>query len=108
MSSPLFTLPAPTGHPAEAAYYAQIAAHHTWHTAAEAAMKYLATSGREFTAADLRDRLQDCDQPTTPNAIGGLFMAWSRQNLIRKVGAGQSRAVKRNGGHRYVWQGVPA
>lgn len=104
--STLFDLPTPEQHPAETAYYAQICVHHTWHAAAEAAMKHLAGAGHPFTADDLRDLLADCDQPTTPNAIGGLFMSWSRQQLITRIGDGTSRAAKRNGGRRGIWIGT--
>lgn len=102
----LFDLPTPDHHPAEAAYYAAIAVHHTWHTAAEAAMKHLAASGDVFSADDLRELLADCGEPPTPNAYGGLFMSWSKQGLIQRVSGGSSRQPKRNGGHRHTWVGV--
>lgn len=53
MTHGLFELPEPESlHPAEAAYYASVAAQYTWHTAAEKAMKHLASSGQEFSADD--------------------------------------------------------
>lgn len=92
-------------HPSERAYYKQIAVHHNWHRAADAAMKYLAHTRRRFSADDLRDLLGDCE-PTDPNAIGGLFYSWSRNGLIQKVGYGCSRGVKRHGGVRAEWVGI--
>lgn len=76
-------------HPAEAAFYAQVAAHRGWAAAAERAMSYLCRRGEPFTADDLRPLLADCEPPTSVNAYGGLFMQWSRR-----------------GGHRRVWVGV--
>lgn len=110
MTHGLFDLPEPNTHlhPAEAAYYASVAAQHTWHTAAEKAMRHLAESGAEFSADDLRDLLHDAGEPPTPNAWGGLFISWSKQGLIRRTGGGSSRGAKRNGGHRHTWVGVQA
>ncbi|MGP9760700.1 hypothetical protein [Corynebacterium sp. AOP12-C2-36] len=93
-------------HPAEAAYYASIRAGAPWATAAEAAMKHLADAGRPFSCDDLRELLADCGDPPTPNAFGGLFISWSKQGLIQKVGGGSSRALKRHGGHRHLWRGT--
>ena len=106
--SGLFDMPDDGGdlHPAEAAYYASIAAQHTWHAAAEKAMRHLAESGQEFSADDLRDLLADAGEPPTPNAYGGLFLSWSKQGLIRRTGGGSSRGKKRNGGHRHTWVGA--
>ena len=89
-------------HPAEAAWYAEVAAHRGWHVAAEAAMRYLCRRGDPFTADDLRPLLADCEPPH-PNAIGGLFMVWSKRGAIRKVGWGSSRLVSRRGGNRALW-----
>lgn len=93
-------------HPAEAAWYSTVRIGEPWHAAAERAMKHLAMSRRPFSADDLRDLLAPYGQPPTPNAVGGLFKAWSQQGLIRRAGGGPSRASKRRGGHRHVWQGV--
>lgn len=93
-------------HPAEAAFYAQVAAHRGWHVAAERAMSYLCRRGEPFTADDLRPLLADCEPPTSVNAYGGLFMQWSRRGLIREVSGGPSRLRSRRGGHRRVWVGV--
>lgn len=106
IDQPLFDFEDLGIHPAEAAYYASIAAQHTWHTAAEEAMKHLAKSGDIFSADDLRELLDGAGEPPTPNAYGGLFISWSRQGLIQRVGGGTSRGIKRNGGHRHTWQGV--
>ncbi|QVI99787.1 hypothetical protein KFR76_07300 [Corynebacterium diphtheriae] len=71
-------------HPSERAYYKQIAVHHNWHRAADAAMKYLAHTRRRFSADDLRDLLGDCE-PTDPNAIGGLSTHGRATGLSRKL-----------------------
>lgn len=92
-------------HPAEAAYYASIAVHHGWHTAADRAMAYLTSTGREFTADDLRRLLDQAGEPPTPNAYGGLMMTWSRRGLIRKTGFTNSTQPKRNGGVNAIWVG---
>lgn len=93
-------------HPAEAAYYANIAVHRGWHVAADRAMGYLANSGREFTADDLRRLLDQAGDPTTPNAYGGLLMTWSRRGAIRKTGYRCSTQPKRHGGVNAVWVGA--
>lgn len=92
-------------HPAEVAFYNEVTSYRNWHDAAEKAMKALTASGRVFSADDLRGMLGDLE-PNTPNAIGGLFMAWSKAGLITRVGGGPSRGVKRHGGHRHLWIGV--
>ena len=93
-------------HPAEAAYYANIAVHRGWNVAADRAMGYLASSGREFTADDLRRLLDQAGDPTTPNAYGGLLMTWSRRGAIRKTGYRCSTQPKRHGGVNAVWVGA--
>lgn len=93
-------------HPAEAAYYANIAVHRGWHVAADRAMGYLANSGREFTADDLRRLLDQAGDPTTPNAYGGLLMSWSKRGVIRKTGYRCSTQPKRHGGVNAVWVGA--
>lgn len=96
-------------HEAEAAYYAEIAVHKSWHVAADRAMGYLAKTGREFTADDLRRLLDQAGEPATPNAYGGLMMAWARRGLIRKTGQFMnSTQPKRNGGVNAVWVGTNA
>lgn len=92
-------------HPSEAAYYAAIRATHDWWKAADAAMKYLIKTGSSFSADDLRHLLRDAGEPPTPNAWGGLFRAYSTQNLIRRIGGGTSTQPKRNGGYRHQWVG---
>ncbi|MEY8565155.1 hypothetical protein AALF15_01105 [Corynebacteriaceae bacterium 7-707] len=98
--------PADELHPSEAAYYASIRAGSTWSAAAEDAMKHLADKGAPFSCDDLRDLLVDCGEPPTANAYGGLFISWSKQGLIQKVGGGSSRGQKRHGGHRHLWVGI--
>ena len=95
-------------HPGLDAFHAQIAGHRTWADAAETAMKLLAGSGQAFSSDDLRDMLAAAgvDEPLTPSAYGGLFISWSRQGLIRRVGDGTSRGRRRNGGRRGLWVGV--
>lgn len=91
-------------HPAIRALINEKARAHGWHDAAEYAMQYLANTGQEFTADTLRDLL-DGHEPEQLNAIGGLFMSWSRQNLIRKIGYRTSKATRRNGGAIAIWIG---
>ena len=92
-------------HPAESAFYANIAVHRGWAVAAERAMGYLVDRGEPFTADDLRDLMADVTvQPTTKNAIGGLFMAWHRRGLIERVGYQTSRHTQRKYGVNAVWR----
>lgn len=93
-------------HPAEAAYYASIAVHRGWHAAADRAMGYLTNKGDEFTADDVRRLLDQAGDPPSPNAYGGLLMAWSRRGLIRKTGYSPSTQPKRHGGVNAVWVGM--
>lgn len=95
-------------HNAEIAYYAAIRAGHNWHTVAGKAMRVLAFKGEPFSADDLREMMDGQQQPAQKNAIGGLFMSWSRAGLIRNVGTKKSVAKPRNGGLIRVWQGVVA
>ena len=94
-------------HPGEAAYYAEVAVHKGWHTAAEQAMTYLAKSGREFTAVDVRQLLDDAPQPDQVNSYGGLFISWRNRGLIESVGTTRSTRPGRNGGLIAVWRGTP-
>ena len=92
-------------HPAESAYYANLAAHRGWATAADRAMGHLVKQGAPFTADDLNDLMAEVTvEPTTRNAIGGLFMVWHRRKLIERVGFQQSRQNKRRGGVIAAWQ----
>lgn len=95
-------------HPGLDAFHAQIVGHREWHTVADKAMRHLAESGSPFSADDLREILSNAgiDEPTTPNAYGGLFISWSKQGLIVRVGDGTSRGRKRNGGRRGLWIGI--
>lgn len=94
-------------HPAETAWIASLRAGHiTWHQAAEQAMKHLADTHQPFSADDLRTLLADAGEPPTPNAYGGLFMSWSKQGLIQRVGGGTSTMPRRHGGHRHLWRGT--
>lgn len=93
-------------HPGEMAYYAEVAAHKGWHTAADAAMQHLADTGLEFTAADLRQLLEDAPHPGNMNAYGGLFTAWAKRGHIERVGYQPSTQQGRNGGIVSVWKGT--
>lgn len=95
-------------HPALDAYYASIRGHDNWHDVANRAMRHLVNTGLPFSADDVRELVPDDVQPPTPNAYGGLFLSWSKQGLIKRIGGGTSRATKRNGGHRHVWVGANA
>lgn len=83
--------------PGEMAYYAELAAHKGWHTAADDAMQHL---------ADIRRLLEDAPQPGTMNAYGGLFAAWARRGHIKRVGYQPSTQEGRNGGVVAVWKGT--
>ena len=93
-------------HPGEAAYYAEVAVHKGWHVAAEQVMTYLAKSGREFTAVDVRQLLDGAPQPAQANPWGGLFTSWRNRGLIEAVGTTRPARPERNGGIIAVWRGT--
>lgn len=90
-------------HPAEVAFYAAIRAGHTWHEVANKAMRVLVERGQPFSADDFRQLTQG-QQPPHHNAIGGLFMSWSKAGLITQCGWKNSTATKRNGGAIRIWK----
>ena len=94
-----------TTHPGEVAYYGSISVIHDWCKAADAAMQYLIRRGEPFSADDLRELLKTAGEPATPNAWGGMFIAYARRGMIHRVGGGPSKRQKRNGGHRHMWVG---
>ena len=94
-------------HPAEDAFYAEIAGHKTWADAAETGMKHLASRGTPFSADDLRELIGEvAGEPAKPNAYGGLFLSWSRQGLIKRVGHVASRGPKNNAREQKLWVGI--
>lgn len=99
----LFTEDHPEPHPADAAYYAEVAAHRGWVAAAERAMAHLCRRGEPFSADDLRPLMQDSPPPRSPNSIGSLFRVWAGRGLIRPVDYGPSKLRTRRGGNRRVW-----
>lgn len=107
MTATLHQPPLWEDHPAEAAYYANIATHRGWAVAADRAMGYLVKRGTPFTADDLNRLMAEVTvEPTTRNAIGGLFMAWHRRKRIERIGFQPSKQKRRNGGVIAVWQAV--
>ena len=94
-------------HPAENAFYAEIAGHKTWADAAETGMKHLAQRGEPFSADDLRELIGEvAGEPAKPGAYGGLFLSWSRKGLIRRVGHVASRGPKNNAREQKLWVGI--
>lgn len=94
-------------HPAEAAFYSEIAVHKTWADAAETGMKHLAQRGAPFSADDLRELIGGvAGEPEKPNAYGGLFLSWSKQGLIRRAGYVASRGPKNNAREQKLWVGI--
>lgn len=90
-------------HPAEVAFYAAIRAGHTWHEVANKAMRVLVERGVPFSADEFR-HLTEGQQPPHHNAIGGIFMSWSKAGLITQCGWKNSTATKRNGGAIRIWK----
>ncbi len=92
----------------DVAYYAEIAAHHNWDTAARAAMRDLANSGRPFTADDFRRLMADVPTPHHPNTIGSFFRTCKAEGLITTTENGRrSTAPSRRGALIHEWVGVP-
>lgn len=86
------------------AYYAQFASQRDWGRAADMAMRILIRRGTPFSADDFRHLMDETDlQPTTPNAVGGIFQAYSRRGAIRTHSVCSSRAKKRKGGLNRRW-----
>lgn len=85
----------------------QKATNHGWANAAGHAMTYLTNLGRPFSADDLRDLMGD-NQPETPNAIGGLFLSYRQQGLIRRAGIVASKNTRSNGSVVFQWVGAQA
>ena len=68
------------------AYYAEIAIHRGWDTAATQALTHLARRGQPFTADDFRVLMSEAPAPHHPNTIGSFFRHAHAQGLIRPTG----------------------
>jgi len=69
-------------------------------------MTYLAQTGDEFTADEVRHLLEGGPQPGTMNAYGGLFSSWRNRGLIVSTGYRKSTQRLRNGGAIAIWKGT--
>jgi hypothetical protein len=74
-----------------------------WRSCATAGLLHLAALGEPFSA----DRLWDLGvpEPSHPNYLGALFIAASKQGVIRPVGFTQSHRPSRRAGVQRVWVG---
>lgn len=75
-----------------------------WKAAAESALSDLAASGVDFTADDLRARVDTLAAPE--KALGAIFGAAARRGLIECIGITTSSRPQRHGGLLRVWRGV--
>jgi hypothetical protein len=73
-----------------------------WPERADAALEYLARTGREFTAEDVRAMVGD---PDRPGAMGGRLLAAAKKGLIERVGFRQAERSERRSGWLAVWRG---
>lgn len=76
-----------------------------WGSCARAAIRHLASTGRTFSADDLRF---DCDlgEPEHPNWWGGAFASARKAGLITMVGYTLSRRPERGSAILRTWRGV--
>jgi hypothetical protein len=105
MSSP--TLPfTPSPHPdTEGIAQAEDAADTAWWSTANAALDFLAATGRQFTADDLT--AIGVPAPEHPSRWGALFASASRAHRIERVAAARSARGTRRGGLLLQWVGAP-
>lgn len=75
-----------------------------WRSTARAGIEFLAASGREFTADDLR--ALGVTEPDHPNRWGGALLGASRAGLIVPVGAQRATRGPRKGSLVRVWRGA--
>lgn len=93
----------------EDAYYAEIAIHHGWHTAAHRALTKLAKTGKPFTADHLRRLIGEDVQPHHPNVIGAFFRVARTEGIIRPTGRFvDAETPSRRGGAIREWVGTDA
>lgn len=75
-----------------------------WRSCAEAAVRNLARTGRDFTADDVR--ALGMSEPDHPNRWGGLFRWAARAGLVEEAGARRSSTVSRKASLVRVWRGT--
>lgn len=73
-----------------------------WRRRADRVLAELASSGRTFTAEDIRHRAGD---PSSPGALGALLLGASRAGMIRLEGITRSTRLQRHAGLVRVWVG---
>lgn len=97
-----FTAPVPTG-AYEEAELADENAETMWRREAMTQIEFLASTGREFTADDIR---QAVGEPDVANRWGGVFLAARRAGLIEPTGRVRpSGTVSRHASLVRVWKG---
>jgi hypothetical protein len=74
-----------------------------WRSTAETAIAALAETGRPFDVGDVRD--MGVTEPDHPNRWGAVFMAASRSEMIRPLGALPSQRPSRHRGLVRRWIG---
>lgn len=77
-----------------------------WRDGALRAVEHLASTGREFTADDLRDL--GVPEPDNSARWGALFLAAARAGTVVCVGARRSTRGPRHGSLVRVWRGKEA
>lgn len=91
----------------DVAYYAEIAIHRGWDTAAQQAMNALARRGTPFTADDFRRLMADAPAPHHPNVIGSYFRRARADGLIKPTGQFRcATTASRHGAAIREWVGV--
>jgi hypothetical protein len=73
-----------------------------WKSCAITGINYLASTGREFSADDLREL--GIGDPRHPNHWGSVFRAAQAVGTIRQIGARPSNTGSRRGGLIRVWR----
>ena len=74
-----------------------------WAERADRTIAYLASTGLEFTADDIRRR---CGEPDSPNALGAVFLNAQRQGRISLAGYRRSSKVSRHAARVGIWIGT--
>ncbi len=82
---------------------AENSAHTSWRLAAEATLRRLAASGREFTTDDVHAAVGS--PPGHHNALGGLFIAAARRREIVPTGYRPSARPEANRRAVRTWRG---
>lgn len=73
-----------------------------WRRTFDQRLRYLAGTGRDFTADDVREVVPD---PVSLNAVGAMFAAAAASGLIVKVGYRPSDRPESHGRVVTVWRG---